>query len=123
MRAKFIYEKFEEISDPIYDMNIGNNILKQGDKLKVKKDFSVTQNENIREKPGYINYSKDEIVTIVGFWNYNNHEWLDQIFLKHYKLDNFQKFDIRVETKTNHNVEMPDIFLTYSQFIKYFEKI
>ena len=71
MRAKFIYEKFEQESDPIHDLGIG--------KLNLNDDFNTIYG-NIKRKAAqeWIDFLKKTLVgkTLMGeFQTFENGRW------------------------------------------------
>jgi len=66
MRAQFIYEKFEEESDPIQDMGIGNsfNHLRVGTILKANTDIRITSSTSFSGKGRLIAWADQYMIVI-----------------------------------------------------------
>jgi len=92
MRAKLVFEKFTEKSDPIVDMGIGmNKVAAQFDYKKIERKinklkhlgYTVQKTLNGSEKYGYSYYWK------IGIPGYRNHEGIGYHFVHGDKPDYF----------------------------------
>jgi hypothetical protein len=122
MRAKFIYEKFTQESDPIEDLGIGTVIsCKVGDQIKVKDKYSYVYLVKKAQQDNIYKFSKNNNHTNAWLFPEN----LVCIIRDIKRSKNVMSLTMALKSIRSDCVYNKGIQLTgtYKLFLKYFEKV